>query len=134
MNRRAAWISLGVAAIVVVSILVDPTQVVLGKLFGEAFFQARPTRFWTRSLRAEAVDRLTNGGSDAVPVLVEMLRGSTAARDAAEILGKMGPDAADAGPAMVAGVRDADPHVQAVCAAALAKVGVPAAEAVPLLT
>src|ERR1700676_4472038 len=103
MKRRAIWISLGVAALAVVSIFVDPTQVVLGKLLGEPFFEARPTRFWARSLRAgpagraRATSQLEQGGTDAVPVLVGILKNSTAAGEAelrwtaAEILGKLGP-------------------------------------------
>ncbi|HEV3341486.1 MAG TPA: hypothetical protein VG125_14050 [Pirellulales bacterium] len=51
MNRRSVWILLAVAAVTIAAILLDPTQVVIGKLAGEAFFQGRPTRYWIRSLR-----------------------------------------------------------------------------------
>jgi HEAT repeat protein len=145
MKRRLIWISFGVAAIAVVSIFVEPTQIVLGKLLGEAFFEGRPTRFWARSLRtgpaerAAAASQLEHGGADAVPVLAGIMTRSTAASEAelrwvaAELLGKLGPDAASAGPVLLIGLRDGDPYVQAVCATALAKVGVPAESAVPLL-
>jgi len=146
MKPRVICILLAVAALSVAAILVDPTRVVLGKLLGDSFFQARPTRFWARSLRAEpgqradARSQLEQGGADAVPVLVGILMNWPGPGDAelrctaAEILTNLGPDAADAAPALVAALHDDDPHVQAVCAAALPKVGVPADTAVPELT
>jgi HEAT repeat protein len=118
----------------------------MGKLLGEPFFDNRPQRYWIRSLHAGpaqhavAMERLRSGGADAVPLLIGMLTHSSAPDEAelrltaADLLAKLGPDAADASEALVAGTRDSDPHVQAVCAAALPKVGVPPDTAVPLLT
>ncbi len=132
----------GVAAVLI--ILFEPTQIVLGTLSGDAFFESRPTRFWVRQLQADptrqaaAWSRLQQGGKGAVPVLTAIL-GDTAVEatvrcTSAETLAKLGPDAVTAGPVMTTALRDADPHVQAVSAAGLPKVGVPAETAVPLLT
>jgi HEAT repeat protein len=147
MKSRLIWIpvAVAVAAAAVAAVFVDPTQTVLGKLLGDSFFLARPTRFWACSLRAgpaqraDAKSQLEKGGTDAVPVLVGILRGWPGPDEAelrctaGAILTNLGPDAVDAAPALVAALRDGDPHVQAVCATALTKVGVPAESAVPLL-
>lgn len=131
--------------VLAVGIIAEPTQVVMGKLSGDAFFQERPTRYWSRALRAdpatqaEALAALERGHAAAVPVLVEILQGSSSAADAelrwksVELLAKLGPDAASAAPAVAAGVNDPDPHVQAVCAEALPKLEAPAELAVPAL-
>jgi HEAT repeat protein len=145
MKRRSVWILVAVAAVTIAGVFLDPTQVVIGKLAGEAFFQGRPTRYWIRSLRGgparevEAQSALEQGHAESVPVLVGIVTGSRSAQDAplrctaAELLGKLGPDAASAGRAVAAGLDDPDPHVQAVCAGALSKLEVPAETAVPQL-
>lgn len=124
----------------------EPTQVIVGTLSGDAFFRGRPTRYWTGKLnagpaqRADAESQLQEGGTESVPVLTEILRGSSTTQTAesrfvaAQILILLGPDAAAAGPALIQGARDTDPHLQAVCAAGLPKISVPAETAVPLLT
>ena len=144
MKHKGAWFGLAVSAVIVTGIVVDPTQVVVGKLAADAFFQGRPTRYWMRALRgdpaqqAAAQSALEQGGRDAVPVLVDILTGSPS-RDAAtrcaavDLLVKLGPDAANAASAVAAGVNDRDSHVQALCATALSKLEVPADTAVPLL-
>lgn len=143
-KRLGMWV---VCSIVIVAgvlvILFEPTQVLLGTIRGDAFFQSRPTRYWTRALQsgptqqAEAMTQLQQGGKAGVPVLAAILSDKSvdpALRcDAAEILAKLGPDASESGPVMVATLNDADPHVQAVCVAGLPKVGVSAETAVPLL-
>ena len=145
MKRKSLWFVVIVAAVVVAGVGLDPTQVIVGKLAGDAFFQGRPTRYWMRSLRAgparqaEAQSALEQGHAAGVPVLVEILTGypskqdAPARCDAVELLARLGPDAAAAGSAVAAGLNDRDPHVQAVCAAALAKLEVPADTAVPQL-
>jgi HEAT repeat protein len=144
---KRIWIGIAVAlpVVIAVGIIADPSQVVMGKLAGEAFFQERPTRYWARALRADpakqadALAALEQGHAAAVPVLVEILRGSPAAADAelrwksVELLAKLGPDAASAASAVTAGVNDPDSHVQAVCAEALPKLEAPAESAVPAL-
>jgi len=146
MKRKGLWIATGLIAVVVASIFLEPTQTVVGLLLGEPFFEGRPARYWARSLaagpgeQADASSRLQQGGGQAAPVLAAMLSGKSAAKDAevrctsAELLAKIGADATSAGPSLLAGVHDRDPHVQAVCAAALPKAGIPAKAAVPVLT
>lgn len=146
-NKSKGWaiaiaVVLGVVAIL--AILFEPTQVVMGTLTGDAFFQSRPTRYWLRALQAgpaeqaEATSQLEKGGKAGVPVLMAILGSRSSSAEvrcnSAEILKKIGPDAVEAGPTMVAALRDGDAHVQAVCASALPAVGVPADTAVPMLT
>jgi HEAT repeat protein len=145
MKRKSIWLALAVAVLVVAGVLLDPTQVVVGKLAGDAFFAGRPTRYWAKSLQAgparqaESLAALEQGKAAAVPVLVAILNGTSPAPDAemrctaAEVLAKIGPDAAEAGSAVLAGLSDPDSHLQAVCALALPKLEVPAKTAVPLL-
>ncbi|HWB09600.1 MAG TPA: HEAT repeat domain-containing protein [Pirellulales bacterium] len=144
MKHKSIWLALALTVAVIAGVLLDPTQVVVGKLAGDAFFEGRPTRYWVRSLQAgparqaDALSTLEQGKSAAVPVLVAILNGTSVAdaetRCAApEVLAKIGPDAAEAGPAVLAGLSDPDSHLQAVCAEALPKLEVPARTAVPLL-
>lgn len=146
-NKSKSW-AIGIAVVlgvvVILAILFEPTQVVVGTLTGDAFFQSRPTRYWARALQAgpaqqaDAISQLEKGGKTGVPVLSAILSNRSNAPElrcsAAEILRKLGPDAIESGPAMVAALRDGDAHVQAVCASALPAVGVPADTAVPMLT
>ncbi|MDB5392237.1 MAG: repeat-containing protein [Planctomycetaceae bacterium] len=133
------------AVAAIVAVVFDPTQVVIGTLSGDVFFQGRPARYWSRMLgagpaeRATAEDQLQQGGANSVPVLAAILRTDFSKNAeprwvAAEMLTKMGPEASAAGPAMMSALRDSDPHLQAVCAASLPKIKVPAESAVPLLT
>jgi HEAT repeat protein len=145
MKRAARWIVLALPLLAAAGVWLDPTQVIVGKLAGDQFFASRPTRYWAHALRAgpreqaHARETLEQGGAAAVPVLVAMLTRSPSPDDAelrwtsAEILTRLGPDAAAAGPVLIAGLNDNDPHVQAVCAAALPKVGVAAEAAVGAL-
>jgi hypothetical protein len=147
-SARARWI-LGVVLLAGLGIggyaLAGPLQVLLGKLAGEELFEDRPTRYWVQQLRtgpeerAAAIERFRQGGPDGVPVLIALLAGEPGRGEpdlrwtSAEILGRMGSDAIGAEDALLAGLDDADPHVRAVCAAALPQVGVPAERAVPAL-
>jgi HEAT repeat protein len=143
-GRRVIWIVAILAVAAVLAIVFEPSQTVMGKLAGDAFFQSHPTRYWVTALQsgptrqADALSQLQQGGKPAVPVLIGILGNTsldaTLRCTAAEILAKLGPDAVDAGPVMIASLRDADSHVQALCVAGLPKVSVPAATAVPLLT
>ena len=112
-KRVGIWIAIGVVIIAVIAILLDPTKTVLGKLRGDAFFQARPTRYWAWALQADpakqadAQTKLEQGGRESVPVLIGLLGDYSAPADAelrwtaAEILSKLGPDAAEAGSVLV---------------------------------
>lgn len=146
-KKNTNW-AIGIAVVLVVAailaIVFEPTQVVMGMLTGDAFFQSRPTRYWLQALQAgpaeqaDARSQLEKGGKAGVPVLMAILgsrsNDAEVRCNAAEILKKLGPDAVEAGPTMVAALRDGDAHVQGVCASALPAVGVPADTAVPMLT
>jgi HEAT repeat protein len=146
---RKAWIcglvTLGVLA---VACWLEPTGVVRGWVWGESFFQGRPTNYWHRKLLSDdpvvqstAHEELSQGGPDAVSVLLELL-GSQGEEEwqsaetrwqAAEILGHIGPDAQASSTALLAALKDPDLHVRLVAATSLAQVETPANQAVPAL-
>jgi HEAT repeat protein len=141
-NNRAGLVLLSVLLAGAVIVLFEPTGIVRGKVLGETFFASRPVSYWERQLLAGPAERsvarqtFLDGGAQAVPVLVEMLRTSDSAEvrwSAADYLGRLGPDASDASEALLAALDDPDPHVQSVAAEAIPKVGTPADEAVPAL-
>src|SRR5688572_28446516 len=115
-KRFGLWILIAIV-IAAVAAVFDPTQVIVGTLLGDAFFQSRPTRYWARALRADPASqsdaqlRLEQGGPEAVPVLTSMLDDYPSEQDAelrwksAEILAKLGPDASPEGPTMVEALR-----------------------------
>jgi HEAT repeat protein len=92
-------------------------------------------------VQAEARERLTAGGAEAVPVLLELLQDQSAgdwqaaeARwQAAELLGQIGPEAESASDALLAALQDPDLHVRLVAATSLPQVNTPADRAVPAL-
>src|SRR4051794_29142717 len=124
---------IGLILLVVVigaAIFLDPTAVLWGYLKREPFFNGRPATYWHRALKSqdptvqkETDEKLKAGGPAAVPVLIVLLTEKRDAGDvrwkAAEILGNMGADGADAVPALATALRDDDPHVRAVAATAL---------------
>jgi HEAT repeat protein len=124
--------------------LLEPTGTVPGWLRGEPFFEQRPANYWRRQLhssdpaaQAEALQRLRAGRQAAVPVLVDLLREKSADPEqrwrAAELLGAIGPDAANAVPTLLAARQDADPHVRTVVVQTLGKLAPASAEAIPVL-
>jgi HEAT repeat protein len=140
--KRAGLALLTVLVVGVAIVLIEPTGVVRGKMLGETFFASRPVSYWERQLLAGPAERsaarqtFLDGGPQAVPVLVEMLRTSASAEvrwSAADYLGRLGPDASDASEALLAALDDPDPHVQSVAVEAIPKVGTPADTAVPAL-
>ena len=147
-SQKLRWV-IGVAALLMLAVgsyvLFDPTQQVMGRLAGDEFFESRPARYWVRQLRsgpaqrADAMRQLEQGQAAAVPLLADLLNGTSGRNHAdvrwtaAEILTSIGPDAATAAPALLGGLQDPDPHVRVVCTAALPKVGAPAELAVPAL-
>jgi HEAT repeat protein len=145
MTRRRLLLALLVLVLPGAGVsLLEPTGTVPGWLRGEHFFERRPAGYWRRQLRstdpaaqAEALYRLRKGGARAVPVLVELLQQESADPEqrwrAAELLGAIGPEAADAVPALVAARRDADPHVRAVAVRSLGQLAPASAEAIPEL-
>jgi HEAT repeat protein len=141
-KNRAGLAVLIVLVVGLLAVLVEPTGIVRGKVLGETFFASRPMSYWERQLlagpaeRAAARQTFLEGGPQAVPVLVEMLRSSDSAEvrwSAADFLGRLGPDAAAASKMLLAALDDPDPHVQSVAVEAVPKVGTPADDAVPAL-
>jgi hypothetical protein len=88
---------------------------------------------WTE--QEAAADALGRIGVAAVPSLVQALQSPDAAarRTAAEVLGRMGPDAADAVPQLVPLLDDPDPAVRKAAARTLGRIGPPAQDAIPAL-
>jgi HEAT repeat protein len=120
----------------------DPDRRVQGWMRGEPFFQGRAASAWRRDLRAAdeaaaagAFNALAGGKGEAVPVCAWVLRTAPepeARWRAADVLGKIGKDAAAAGPELVAALSDDDPLVRQVAARAVGELapnvpgGVPA--------
>jgi HEAT repeat protein len=86
-------------------------------------------------IRLQAADTLAEKGAAAVPALIQALTaGDRAVRSsAAEVLGRIGPEAAAAVPALTQALQDEDAYVRRIAAYALAKVGGNAATAIPIL-
>src|SRR5438270_5826275 len=148
MNKR--WlIGLGIVIpLLAAAVYLDPTCTLQGILKRDSFYRARPTTYWRKALsdpmpttQVETLKQLKEGGSAALPVLVELLREEKnsdweAAKVrwlAAEILGQLGADAQAAVPTLAEALKDHDAHVRAVAAAALGDIGPAAKEAVPEL-
>ncbi len=145
---RKTWIIvLSILCLLALVCWLEPTGVIRGWVGGEAFFDGRPTDYWSRAVRSSdpvvqshARERLSQGGSDAVPVLLELLGNQDAdwqaaevRWQAAEILGQIGPDAQASSTALLAALRDSDLHVRLVAATSLTLVDTPADLAVPAL-
>src|SRR5579884_512240 len=112
---RVRWF-IGIGALLLLAaaaaVFLDPTGTVLGRLRGEPFFGGRPASWWGRELRSSdpaahvrAETALQEGGAAAVPVLVVLLRDGNGGWGAAEsrwmaadLLGRIGPDARGAVP------------------------------------
>ncbi len=146
MTRRL-FIGIGVVlALLAIGVWIEPTGVVLGWMNGEAFYRNRPTRYWSKALtstdpatQAETHQALNEGGKSAIPVLAEVLQkddNAEARWKAADLLGRLGPDARQAPAALSSlssALKDANPQVRAVAATALASVGPAGTEAIPAL-
>jgi len=126
----------------------EPSGVLRGYLKGEKTFRNRPTTYWRRGLidsdpavQSRTLQSLEKGGPEAVPVLIELLQtegrddweGGEVRRIAAEILGRFGPEARAAIPALVATLNDPDPHLRSVAALALGEIGPHTPEVCPAL-
>jgi hypothetical protein len=126
----------------------EPSGVVQGYLKREKTFQNRPTTYWRRGLinsdpavQNQTLQSLEKGGSEAVPVLIEMLQtgdkgdweAEEVRRTAAELLGRVGPEARAAVPALIATLADPDPHLGTVAALALGQIGPQTPEVCPAL-
>ncbi len=130
--------------VVVLAVSFEPTGVVLGALRGEKFYHNRPTSYWRKELldpapgaQTNTVLALSDGGAEAVPVLIDLLRagdgpGATETRLLAALaLGHVGAAAEPAVPALTEALADPSPDVRLAAAEALARVGPAAKGAVP---
>jgi HEAT repeat protein len=130
MKSKGVIVLLVVLVAAVAAVLLDPTHTVRGWLGGERFFAGRPVSYWKGALASadpavetKAFAALKEGGKTAVPVLTELLvaKGADAKVrwKAADLLGQVGADASEAIPALLAALKDSDPHVRAVVAKSL---------------
>jgi HEAT repeat protein len=145
---------LGLVLIVVVALLAvlawfEPSRVVRGWLAREAFFQGRPSSYWSQAVRnddpqarLQTLSALKKGGDKAIPVLVELLGETTPPADeavevrwtAGDLLGQLGRNGAAAVPALAGALKDPDAHVRGVAIRALGQIGPAARDAVAPLT
>jgi len=138
--RVAVVLLLAVAGL---AIGLDPDRRALGWARGEPFFQGRAASAWRRELRqsdeagaAEAFNTLVAGKAEAVPVCARVLRTAPepeARWRAADALGKIGKDAAPAGPDLVVALSDDDPLVRRVAARAIGELAPDVPGAIPAL-
>jgi HEAT repeat protein len=93
----------------------------------------RSYREW--SLEETAVDSLARIGRPAVPELIKALRNNEPKLryQAAQVLGRIGPEAEVAVPALVRAMEDPEPGVQKAAARALGQIGTEAGDAVRAL-
>lgn len=109
--------------------LFDPDAQLKGRVRGEPFFAGRAASAWYADLRADdentralAAQKLTDGKTDSLPVLIWVLKAEGAAEPrwrAADALGQIGVAARPAGPDLIAALKDTDSHVRSVAAKSL---------------
>jgi len=146
MKKRFLIGGFVLVALALAAIFLDPSHTILAFVKGERFYQGRSASAWRNALldrapsaRTNTMKTLAEGKAEAVPVLVELLRRDQRGNSAevrwtaADILGQIGPDAADATPALGQALADDDPLVRRVAAESLGKIGPPASAAVPAL-
>jgi HEAT repeat protein len=106
---------------------VHPGPKVMVPLMEKAFENAAP------EVVEHALDALAGLGAAAVPNLIEAMKHEKARSTVAYILGRIGPQAEPAVPALAGLLGDADPETRREAAIALAKIGPTAKQAVPAL-
>lgn len=142
MRKRAGILLAMGIALILLYVLLDPTQVVVGRLMGDAFYDGRPARYWAAQLtggpaeQADAREKLSNGQADAWPVLQDMSE-STADAELQivllELIADCGAPTAEVESTLLAALQTDDPHVQGVALAAIPKAGVAPDVAVPAI-
>lgn len=144
-RRRVIWgaviLLLAVAGL---AVAFDPDRRAVGWARGEPFYHGRAASAWRRDLQqpdaagaGEAFNTLVAGKGEAVPVCTWVLRSAPEAEArwrAADALGKIGKDAAPAGPDLVAALGDSDPLVRQVAVRAVGDLAPDVPGAVPALT
>lgn len=139
MSKRRITAVVGLAlALGVLAVALDPTRILWGLLHRESFYAGRPTSYWSQRAIPPAhrssvmwevfpdFPLYNNPNPDAIPVLVELLAdaNSLVRRLALNCLGRLGPAAQSAVPAMIDTLRgDNEDSVRARAAVALAEVG-----------
>src|ERR1700694_1974070 len=128
MNKR--WLILiPLILLVAAGAWFEPTRSVRGWMAGEPFFQGRSASYWEHQLTSadpkkqdRALRALEAVKAEAVPILIHLLGSPREGirLDAAGMLAKIGPPAAEAVPALLARLDDGDSHVRAVSVQALA--------------
>jgi HEAT repeat protein len=140
--RRIVFVVLGLLIVVVVLFyLLDPDARLAGALRGDPWYRGRPATAWRNDLtsrddntRALAAEQLKDEA--AVPVLEALLKSGGPPEPrwvAADVLGKIGPPARSAGPALLAALNDPDPQVRTVAVQAIGKLAPDVPGAVPKL-
>lgn len=160
MKRLVVHLTMVCALLLIVGLLFSYHRQFAAWLRGEKVFACEPTNFWVKAIREEkacnsnrAVNRLRDGKTKAIPVLIEMLGDSESWKVAVDILielrvdavpaliqackhertlvrvraltalGKLGPDADLAVPALVGALNDRRPVVRQQAAMSLAEIG-----------
>jgi hypothetical protein len=117
-GQRAVILGGILAVVVAAAMCLPPSRLfIVGTVSGDRFFGGWPTRYWAARLQygdSKVVDRLAQGGKDAVPVLVELLDSSNdnMRRAAAEAISRIATDTEEAGPSLAKALRDEDLSVR----------------------
>jgi HEAT repeat protein len=146
MNRRHWAIAITVfllIAAVTAAFVLDPDNRLRGRAMGEPFYRGKAASAWQDELQrsdrpesAAAFDALVAGKGEAIPVCAWVLHKAPepAVRSrAADVLARMGKDAAPAGSDLVAALSDADPVVRGVVVRAIGELAPDVPGAVPAL-
>src|SRR5947209_14146481 len=113
---------------------------VMTRAADEKTYEGKTLQAWLAQLQDKepkqslaAIDALLKVGPPAVPALGDALKGKEAAlrRNAAYVLGELGPDAKDAVGALADALRDEDAGTRQYAAAALGRIGPDASAATP---
>lgn len=141
---RQKWIAGLVVVLLAVAgfVIFQPSGAIRGTIAGEAFLNGHPSSYWGQQLtggpeqQANARTTLEESGEAAVGVLCDLLSDhpdSEVRVAAAELLGKLGPQASDASQELLAAIGDRDPHVRAVAIVAVPAVNTSPEKAVAAL-
>ncbi|SRR5581483_10112146 len=140
--RRVIVVVLGLLIVAgVLFSLFDPDARLAGALRGDPWFRGRPATAWRNDLTSRddntrdlAAEQLRDGA--AIPVLEALLKSDGPPEPrwvAADALGKIGPPARPAAPALIAALNDPDPQVRTVAAKAIGQLAPDVPGAVPAL-
>ena len=120
---KQVLVGLGIVLAVSVAIIAGVPawrMAALGYLNNERFYRGKPASYWSQALKSTAqppppeLAALKEGGAEAVPVLIDLLKAPDPAvrGKAAQVLGSIGPEAAPAVPALSEALHDPDRDVR----------------------